>query len=152
MSDLFRPPIDRILAELNRQNSFIHTPLTPEMIEIIDPVVFSSNNNQTNTRATLIARSDEVPVQYFEQQTLIYYNRLQLSRILFGLEIPGQASDYTNSREVTEALRDVYLVPISPLDDIALTLVDGTQSMTLFTLTSSIGYYGSAVVPFEIMS
>lgn len=150
MSALFKPPLQRILEEVNRLNPLMNAPVNPNMVEVVSPELFSANGGATNTRAILRVISEAIPVQWFQGERTIYYTRLNLNRVLAGLVIPGSYHDYQDSRGVVTALRERWWIPIAD-EDVALTLANTPEDLTLIASVSSVGYIGTITLSYEVV-
>lgn len=147
MEHVFRLPFHRLVELINQYNRHLPVPLSPAMVEIVNPEVWIANAGTTNTRAILRARSGALVNQYFRGSVQIFYNRIPIERVVRGLVIPGSATDYNNSRDVMDALVDRYYLPLVDSDVFAAPVPAGAQ-FNLITSVNSVGYYGTAMIPF----
>lgn len=148
MEKEYKPPLDRILEELNRLNPGFAGRLTPAMVNVTAPSVFIGPGGTTNTRATLGLKAGTLPIQYFSGSILVYYNRLLLSRLLKGLIIPGSNTDYVNSQAAMTVLSDKYKLPVVAAD-IAIVLTTNPSTLLITARGDSLGYTGSITLPYQ---
>lgn len=150
MEQVYQPPQHRILAALNAANPLFPIDLNPNMVEIVNPQLFLGSGGLTNTRATLQAKVTSIPVQHFTGSIYIYYNRLNLQRVLSGCIVPGRNTDYTTSHDIVEVLKSKYKVPIEVSD--ILPIITGDVEDILITADfTSVGYYSNITLPYEIV-
>jgi len=149
MEKEYKPPLDRILEELNRLNPGFPSSLTSDSVQITSPALFTGPGGLTNTRATLALKAGVLDRQYFSGTTLIYYNRLSIARLLLGFKIPGRNTDYANSQAAMTALKAKYQLQISSTD-ISLVATTNPASLQFITRSDSIGYTGTITLPYEI--
>lgn len=131
-----------LLAELNHRNN-LAVPITLEMVTFGVPEDYPLGN--TNTRVWIGAVPDN---EYYRSGTYLYYNRWELSRLLSGLVVPGQPSDYATTVDVATRLAEDYRLPLQArdIDDVPL---DGQSVVTLHARSDSLGFRGTVELSFR---
>lgn len=148
MESLYRPALDRVLAELNRRNLHIPFRLNSTMVEIHSPSLFLGPGGLTNTRGLLRVREDTSAVQYFSGSTYVYYNRLHIAQMLRGLVVPGRNTDYTTAHDVLRWLKAEYHVPLT-YEDVSPVLTGAFEdTIAISAHTESPGYFGVIYLPY----
>jgi hypothetical protein len=141
MSYYHERPEVRLLKALTAANPTLIYPLTPELVELVDPESYTQGAN--NTRVLLRARTG---ADIVVGSTMVQYTRWTLSTLLTGLSVPGVGSDYSDGRQALQAVLQHYRLPLTPADfQIAELQADG---LGLQAAAGSLAVIGQYTLPF----
>lgn len=136
---LYYEPAKQALVRAINANNSLKPPLHPDDVTFSNPEIWIQGS--TNTRITVTVNNTD-----YSGSDIHYYNRHRIYDFFAGHSIPGNASDYPDTRSAMTAFYNRYKLPFDPTDLVNSTISPGAVAAVIQGRTNSIMFIPNLTV------